>query len=133
MTIGTRIRKARQQKGHSQRDIAERLDMSQNNYHKIENDQVKVKAEDLLKIAQALETDINELLPSEQVVYNIKSQNNHDHSINGLIVQHDIFDKERKMYEQLLQSKDDQLAAQAKLLAQYEAEIARLKKQAGEL
>jgi transcriptional regulator with XRE-family HTH domain len=129
MSTGTRIRRAREQKGYSQRDMADRLSMSQNNYHKIENDRVKVKADDLLKIAQILDTSVNDLLPDKQVVYNIKPHSNYDQSINGLIIQRDILDKEQKLYEQLLQNKDELLAAQAKLLAQYEAEIGNLKKQ----
>ncbi|MES2732971.1 MAG: helix-turn-helix transcriptional regulator [Bacteroidota bacterium] len=90
MNIGTRIRQARQTKGYSQQEVADRLAISQNKYHKIENNEVKVKIEDLLKIAKELETDVNELLKDEHTVFNIK-YNNHSpsnsQSVNGVVVQ----------------------------------------------
>jgi transcriptional regulator with XRE-family HTH domain len=111
MTIGTRIRQARMNKGYSQQEVADRLAISQNKYHKIENNEVKVKAEDLLKIAQELETDVNELLKDERNIFNIR-HNNHSHStnqsVNGTVMQSEVsLEEVRQLYDQVIQGKDE--------------------------
>jgi len=70
-----------------------------------------VKAEDLLRIAQELETDVNELLKDERNIFNIK-YNNHsqsnNQSINGTVVQSEVsLEEVRQLYEQVIQGKDE--------------------------
>jgi transcriptional regulator with XRE-family HTH domain len=111
MTIGTRIRQARLNKGYSQQEVADRLTISQNKYHKIENNEVKVKAEDLLRIAQELDTDVNELLKDERNIFHIR-HNNHSHStnqsVNGAVMQSEVsLEEVRQLYEQIIEGKDE--------------------------
>jgi transcriptional regulator with XRE-family HTH domain len=62
-SIGQKIRKIRELKGFSQDYVASRLDMSQNNYSKIELEHnKKLSAERLDEIAKILEVDPNEIL-----------------------------------------------------------------------
>jgi transcriptional regulator with XRE-family HTH domain len=137
MTIGTRIRQARLNKGYSQQEVADRLTISQNKYHKIENNEVKVKAEDLLRIAQELDTDVNELLKDERNIFNIK-YNNHsqsnNQSINGTVVQSEVsLEEVRQLYEQVIQGKDEVLRSKEELIRTKDGQLALLEARIMEL
>ena len=137
MTIGTRIRQARLNKGYSQQEVADRLAISQNKYHKIENNEVKVKAEDLLKIAQELDTDVNELLQDDRHIFNIK-HNNHSksniQSINDVVMQSEVsLEEVRQLYEQVIQGKDEVLRSKEELIRTKDGQLALLEARITEL
>jgi transcriptional regulator with XRE-family HTH domain len=55
--IGEKIRKIREMKDFSQEYMAKKLDMSQNNYSRIEMGKVKVDIDRLQEISKLLEVD----------------------------------------------------------------------------
>lgn len=62
MPVGQNIKNAREQKGLSQRDLAQKLNISQAAVSQFENGKNPPKIDTLLKIANALQVDINALL-----------------------------------------------------------------------
>lgn len=61
-TIGRRIRSAREEAGLSQEQLGERIGYSAMGVSHLENGDRKIKLEDLQKISEKLEVDINYLL-----------------------------------------------------------------------
>lgn len=60
--VGEKIRKIREIRGYSQEYVASKLEMSQNNYSRIELNQVKVNLDRLQDVATVLEVDIMDIL-----------------------------------------------------------------------
>jgi len=65
MSLSTKIRRLREQKGWSQMDIAHRLDISQAAYNKWEAGQTKPTMENLQKLAEVFEIDFIDLLQDQ--------------------------------------------------------------------
>ena len=65
MSLGVKLRQLRQAKNMSQADVAFQLDVSQPAYNKWETDQAKPTIDKLMKISEILETDIQDLLLSD--------------------------------------------------------------------
>lgn len=65
MSMGTRIRQARNRKGYTQEYVAEALDVSRQAVHKWEKDQSKPDAANLMALAQLLDTTVDQLLGSQ--------------------------------------------------------------------
>jgi transcriptional regulator with XRE-family HTH domain len=62
MTIGEKIKTARENKKFSQQYISEQIPMNQSNYSKIERDLQEPNLFQLKRIVEILEIDINDLL-----------------------------------------------------------------------
>ncbi|MFZ9503825.1 MAG: helix-turn-helix domain-containing protein [Cyclobacteriaceae bacterium] len=60
--IGEKIRKIRNLRGYSQEYMGARLKMSQNNYSRIELDQINLTLNTLTEIAQVLEIGVQEIM-----------------------------------------------------------------------
>ncbi|WP_395043539.1 helix-turn-helix domain-containing protein [Flavobacterium sp.] len=74
--ISEKIKEIRKNRGFSHEYMAHKLNMSQPAYSKIEKNETVLSVDRLFKIAEILETPINEILEiSSNTVYN---QNNHD-------------------------------------------------------
>lgn len=65
MQILEQIRTVRECKNLSQEDMAERMNMTVSGYGKLERGETKMYVETLVKIAQALDTDLKDLLAVE--------------------------------------------------------------------
>lgn len=65
MTLGTRIKQLRIERGLTQQDIATRLGMGRSNFGHIENDRVTPTSEDLQKLTDILQTTADYLLGRE--------------------------------------------------------------------
>ncbi|WP_028609425.1 helix-turn-helix domain-containing protein [Paenibacillus harenae] len=65
MSLGTRIKQLRIDRGFTQQDIAKRLEMGRSNFGHIENDRVIPSSEDLQKLADILNTTTDQLLGRE--------------------------------------------------------------------
>jgi transcriptional regulator with XRE-family HTH domain len=76
---GKLIRRRREQLGLSQQEMAERLNMSQSTYSRIEQKDEDITIRQLKTIAEVLEIQLADLLPDELIIYN------HDHKS---VVQH---------------------------------------------
>lgn len=79
MTVGERIRKIRQEKGLSQKELGKRLNVSQQMIGQYENSNETLKPITLQKIASALQISINDLLENnfeDSPVYRAYKKNN---------------------------------------------------------
>lgn len=106
MTFGTKLRKHREKKRLSQKEVAEQIGVSQTTYHNWETDISSFRVEFLSKLAQVFEVAIIELMPDGATVKvtNNQHQKNHDTAIVGfeanMAGSHDL-------YADLLRSKDE--------------------------
>ena len=73
MNIGEKIRKVREAKGLSQKEISAMVNMDQSQYSKIENDKTDPTTSTLEKIAKALGIDVPELFVSDKIFKDINS------------------------------------------------------------
>ena len=62
VTLGTKLTRLRKKKGYTQKEVADLIQVSQPAYHKWETDLAKPAIENLLKISEVYEIDLNELL-----------------------------------------------------------------------
>lgn len=65
MSLETKLRKLREQKGWSQMDVAHQLDIFQSAYNKWEAGQTKPTLQNLKKIAEIFEVDFYELIQEQ--------------------------------------------------------------------
>ncbi|NMR35909.1 helix-turn-helix transcriptional regulator [Chryseobacterium aquaticum] len=65
MSLGTKLKQLRQNKNWSQADVAYKLDVSQPAYNKWETDQTKPSLDNLGKIAEVFEIEIQDLFANE--------------------------------------------------------------------
>jgi transcriptional regulator with XRE-family HTH domain len=127
MSIGNRIRQARQQRGYSQEYLAEQLDLSQGGYRKIETDEVKLKVDKLLLLADLLKVDVDHLLYEPNVKRSLNRTGYLDKTLIGSVSPPIIStDSEHELLIQLLISKEAHLLTLQKLISQYEKEIGQL-------
>ena len=63
MTVGEKIKEARKKKGYSQKELAEKLNCGYQNISQWETGKRKPKYENLVKIANALDCNIKDLIP----------------------------------------------------------------------
>lgn len=86
MKLGTKLRKLRDNYGFSQDYVAEKLNMSQSNYSKLESDKYEsVSWEVLPAVAEIYGIDIIDLL-ADLGVQNINLSRNNDHATNAFYV-----------------------------------------------
>jgi transcriptional regulator with XRE-family HTH domain len=105
--IGLNIRKLREKRGYSQDFMANKLDITQASYARIENENIKLSVERLGQIAEVLEADISDFFKSVKLT--IQTQTNKEGAYgNGYVENLHIENKE--IYEKLLVSKDEQIA-----------------------
>jgi len=79
MSIGSKVRKYRQLKDLSQRDLADKTEVSQSIISSLESDKTIPNALLLGKIAKELDVDVNTLLQNDSIV-----QNNYGKSIGNI-------------------------------------------------
>jgi len=103
---GERIRRARTAKKLTQEEMALALNISQRAYSKIENDQVKIKIDRLQEIANLLQTDIIDLIGSNQ------NQNfehvTHSQIGNGKVINH-TSEKERELFDKIIHRQEQEI------------------------
>ena len=129
MTIGNRIRKARNRKGYSQEYVAERLQLSQGGYRKIETDEVRLKVDTLLVLAEVLEVEATQLLYGKDTkcFSGGVGQALNEPAPGAAHSAPDAGHAERDLLRQLLESKEAHLLTQQQLLNQYDGEIRQLR------
>jgi transcriptional regulator with XRE-family HTH domain len=110
-----KIKNYRKDKGYSHEYMAHELNISQAAYSKIEKNETKLTVERLYKIAEILETKIEDVLDIKaDKIYN---QNNNE---NGTFVGHqeiqNMYQDNKEVYDKLIASKDEQIAFLKELL-----------------
>jgi transcriptional regulator with XRE-family HTH domain len=73
MNIGDKIKKAREAKGLSQKEVATALKMDQSQYSKIENGKTDPYFSTIEKIAKALKIKVSDLLVAEDIFKDVNS------------------------------------------------------------
>ncbi len=95
--IGESIRKIREMKDYSQDYMAKKLNMSQNNYSRIEMGKVKVDIDRLLEISKLLEVDPVDIINfDERYVFNSTSHNQTGGETKSGIFNNEVIIKELK-------------------------------------
>jgi transcriptional regulator with XRE-family HTH domain len=108
-----KIKKIRLQKGYSHEFMALELNISQVAYSKIEKNETKLTVDRLFKIAEVLETKIEDVLDIKaDKIYN---QDLKDNSIWHQEIQN-LHHDNKEVYEKLIASKDEQIALLTSLL-----------------
>lgn len=121
---GDKIRKVRLEKKLTQAVLAEKLGISQNAYHKLENNETKIKFETLLQIAEILETEMEHFIPESTQYFNIhhnriKNQKNGSFTTN--IVSGELkalYETQLKDKEAIIRLKDEKIALLEEILKQ---------------
>ena len=97
MTLGTKLRKHRERKRYSQKEVAELLSISQTTYYNWENDISSFRVDYLPRLAQLFEINIIELISAEIA--------NHQSQPTDTV---DLMPEDsRELYADLLKSKDE--------------------------
>lgn len=99
MVIGIKIKKIRELKNFTQEYMAEKLQMSQSNYSRIENNELDLPFSKLQQIADILEIGITDLIEFDAKYF---FNNVHAQTINGNI-NHTISSNEKKLYEEQIE------------------------------
>jgi transcriptional regulator with XRE-family HTH domain len=117
MLVGEKIRKIRSLRGFTQEYMAQQLDMSQNNYSKIELGDIKITTDTLESIAKIFNLKPEDVLSfDEKYIFN-----NHSHDSSTANIYNANFgmaDKERALFEELLKEKDAKIALMETLLGE---------------
>ncbi len=108
MDIGGNIRKIRELKGYSQEYISGKLEISQRQLSRIENNDVGVSVHRLREISAILEVTPIQLLGFDekhifQNCTNNEIENNHNNHLSS-------FDKERELYEKRIAELQEELS-----------------------
>ena len=99
MTVGEQIKKYRKKAGLSQRELGEKLGVSQQHIAQYESGKRTPKIENLNKIADALKLSLNDLIPEsfERTISHGDELLAMDYNLIEIIISHKIFsDKEKK-------------------------------------
>ena len=119
--IGLNIRKIRELRNYTQQHMAEKLDISQGTYCKMENNELAVKRQMLEEIANILEVTPEQLrafdedkILNAEVMYNINhNENIHHYAIDS---------KLEKLYEDKIKYLEEQVEHYRKLAEQNQSE-----------
>lgn len=85
MSIGSTLLKNRKRKNYTQQEVADLLEVSQSTYCDWESDRTIPKTENILKITQLYDLDINELLLPNEKVSIVNSPNTINNSPNSKV------------------------------------------------
>ena len=122
------IRSMREERDWSQKDMAEKLEMSVNGYAKIERGETVINMLRLEKIADVFQVDIRDLMPNNEgshIYMTIKGDNNQGHNFYNA-TQELAFENER--LKTALQHQEKLLVQQARELATLQNVLELLKK-----
>ena len=81
-SIGNKIRLLREEKGFSQENMANALDITQSNYARLEKDDNRISVPRLIIIAKTLETTVTELVGEK--ANNVVNQHNNQEAVTYL-------------------------------------------------
>ena len=111
MSIGTRLSQLRKQKNFSIPQVAQKLDISEIAYNKLENDETKPEMDMIKKISDLYEIDLFDLMNTESgsiSFYNSKIEATNLINQNSVINQH-IPEKIFTMYEDRISELQSQI------------------------
>lgn len=113
--LGMRIKNLREAKNYTQDYLAQKLGITQKAYSKIEANETRLPVDHLLKIAEVLETSVNKILEIDgSHTFNNYSTHNKEVVVINTITS----DKLIELYDQLLKSKNEEIATLKEQLKQ---------------
>lgn len=112
--VGFNIRKIREAKGFSQDYVAEKLDISQGSYARIENEHTKITVDRLFQLAEIMETDISDFFNTNK--FSIQIQNNHEGAYGNGYVQNLVVENKETM-QKLIESYEIRLKESAEQIS----------------
>ena len=123
--IGHKIKNIRELKNLTQEYMAEKLDISQAAYSKLEKGEIKISDEKLLQISNALEVRPDDIKSFDSQKY-FNSVNNVEGDYSGIYIGGSDIELIKKLY-------DDKISLLEKLMSKQEKELERYKLLHGEL
>lgn len=116
MEIGTKVKKAREEKGYSQEKMAEILGISQSKYHRFESDKTLLDWDKIPVLSETLDIEISDLVPFGNKVFYIHKPDNQSgyieiqHNEKSIKTITELYEKmlveKDKMYLKMLEEKD---------------------------
>jgi transcriptional regulator with XRE-family HTH domain len=124
MKLGTKIKQLREMRGFSQQVVADHLQMTQANYHKLESDKSEIRLDYIEKLAEFYKVPITDFLSTDRHVFNIQNNSN-NHNV-GIIT---TADKERaELLAKHLAALEEMMAFKNEKIANLEKELASFRK-----
>ena len=115
MEIGEKIKKIRELKNYTQEYMAQKLEMTQAGYGKIERNESEVTYPRLEKIAEILKVTVEDIINfNEKMIFNVM----HNQTGNGYVVNNGLSDQEKKLYEQIISQQKDEILFLKKIIEQ---------------
>ncbi|HWK07780.1 MAG TPA: helix-turn-helix domain-containing protein [Puia sp.] len=108
---GQKLRVLREFRNYSQEYIAEKLGITQNAYSRIENNQTKITAERLGRLAGILNIPPMELLSDKEPVLHFSDPSSHPAQPPKEDHWREIIENTRQLYGQVIVSKDERIAS----------------------
>lgn len=105
--IGERIKHFREQRNYSQEYLASKLNISQRAYSKMETGETKLSVDNLFKIAETLETSINNILGMDG--NNVFNNSFTITTGDGMVINKSASEKVQELYESMIKSKDAEI------------------------
>lgn len=115
------IKKYRTSKGLRQQDMADKLSMNLKSYQQLENGVTKLDVERLNQISEILDVSIFDLLKSEGIFLNQEIDQNENIYNSEVTINNDISQSERKLFEKMIEDKDQEIAYLRDLLSKKDA------------
>ena len=110
---GEKIRMIRELRGFSQENVAAKLGIAQNAYSRIENNQTKLEAGMLTKIAEVLEVSPMDILSSQPAIINFQSNKGTQQSFGYV---ENVISGQKELYEKMLEGKDGEISRLTKII-----------------
>jgi transcriptional regulator with XRE-family HTH domain len=109
---GIKIRMVRELRGLSQENVAQRLGIAQNTYSGYENNQIKISAEMLQKVAEVLDVSPMDLMSQQPAIINLQS----NHGTQGIAHIENFYSMQKDLVDKMLQAKDEEIARLQKMV-----------------
>lgn len=109
-TLGSRIKKMREEKNISQEKMALELDLTQSNYGRLEKDDKRLTVPKILKISEVLNVSVSYLFNEQtsKVIHQNNNENPNAYNVENLYQNNkEITDKLIEQYEARLKEKDE--------------------------
>lgn len=104
---GEKIKLIREMRGYSQEYVAAELGIAQNTYSKIENNQTRLKADVLERVARLFDVSPLDIISSQPAIVNFVSNKGTQQSFGYV---ENYISEQKELYEKILAAKDAEIA-----------------------
>jgi DNA-binding Xre family transcriptional regulator len=116
MDVIDNIKTIRKNKGFSHGWMADKLEISQTAYSKVEDKKTKLTIDRLEKIAEILEVKLGDLLEIEPQTFHQEIHDNQSFTAIAHQKVENLYQENREVYEKLIATKDEQIALLKQML-----------------